>query len=558
MIRSSRLAKASIALVLACGGGAIAPLASAAAELGPAAAEKLYERVTPSLVAVKYTWESELGRRELVGAGIVVSEDGLIMTTIGTVPTVLPDAQLKDFKILIPSQERDPEEIDATFEGRDERTNTAFLRVKPEKGDDEKAGKDDKSDKDEKKDKSDKDKSDTEKSSPDKSDTDKSDKDKSEKDKSDQSEKREKSEKSQKAEKSAKSDKEKPAKHVWKPLKFEDVNVQVGEPVYSVGMLPEGAAYKSYLMESKVSVTLRGDIPQVLVQGGGLAGVGSPVFNAAGKAIGLVSIQQGQNIFLNDESGALPAITNPPKFYVPARDFTLSLQDPPIAGKPVPLPWMGVPEMTGLNKDVAEVFDLTNKPAVQIGKVLPDTPAAAAGLKEGDIIVKLNGEPLERGDEASELPGILRRKLLRMKPGTQITLSVIRKRGKPPEDVKVTLGDQPKQQNLAKRFWAENLGFAVRDMVFIDRYARRLPADAPGVVVALIRPQGPAQSAGLQGNGISSRSDVIQQLNGQPVKDVEDFEKLYKQARKEKPKEAVVLVVRREGREDTVRIEPPQ
>ena len=218
----------------------------------------------------------------------------------------------------------------------------------------------------------------------------------------------------------------------------------------------------------------------------------------------------------------------------------------------MPLPWLGVPQMNGLNKDVAEVYSLTNKPAVQIGEVIPDTPAEKAGLKQGDIIVKLNGEPLERGDEPIELPMILARKILRMKPGTEVTLSVLRKKNQPLQDVKVTLAEQPAQPHQAKRFWAEDLGFAVRDVTFWDTYARRLPLDTKGVVVALIKPQSAAQTGRLR-NG-----DLITQLNGQPVTDLDEFKKTYETARKEKPKEAVVLVVRREGSEDTVRIEPPQ
>jgi phosphoribosyl-ATP pyrophosphohydrolase len=48
---------------------------SARGALDPAKAQELYERVTPSLVPVKFTWDSELGRRELTGAGVVVSDD---------------------------------------------------------------------------------------------------------------------------------------------------------------------------------------------------------------------------------------------------------------------------------------------------------------------------------------------------------------------------------------------------------------------------------------------------------------------------------------------------
>src|SRR5881275_2006021 len=53
----------------------------ARADVGPDAAEKLYQRVSPSLVVVKYTWEGEMGRREMSGTGVVVGTDGLIMTS---------------------------------------------------------------------------------------------------------------------------------------------------------------------------------------------------------------------------------------------------------------------------------------------------------------------------------------------------------------------------------------------------------------------------------------------------------------------------------------------
>src|SRR6185437_14872135 len=97
----------------------------------------------------------------------------------------------------------------------------------------------------------------------------------------------------------------------WKPIKFEDVKVDVGEKVISVGMLPQAAAYKPYLMESKVSAELRGDTPQILVQGSGLAGMGSPVFNVEGKAIGIVSFSPGQSILLNRTEDSLSAINSP-------------------------------------------------------------------------------------------------------------------------------------------------------------------------------------------------------------------------------------------------------
>ena len=162
MMRAFRSVALVLLLVLAA-----RPPARARRSVNADEAQKLYEQVTPSLVVVKYTWESELGRRELAGAGVVVGEDGLVMSTISVFDIRIPDAQMKDFKIVIPSQEKDAEEIPATFVGRDERTNLAFLRPK-----DEKDGKD--------------------------------------------------------------------SNHHWKPLKFEEQAVKVGEPLLSVGLLPEG------------------------------------------------------------------------------------------------------------------------------------------------------------------------------------------------------------------------------------------------------------------------------------------------------------------------------
>ena len=127
-------------------------------------------------------------------------------------------------------------------------------------------------------------------------------------------------------------------------------------------------------------------------------------------------------------------------------------------------------------------------------------PGAKGGLKQGDIIVKVNGKPLERGDEPDEVPQILRRQVMRMKVGDAVTFSVLRERGKPTEDVKVTLEEMPKRPNSAKRWFAEDLGFSSREMVFMDTYSRRLEPDAKGVVVELIRPQSAAQTGGLQRN----------------------------------------------------------
>jgi len=441
----------------------------------PELARKLYERVSPSLVAVQFVWETELGRRELVGPGVIVGAEGLVMMSIATVDLRIPDEQMKDFKIIVPRFDKDNEEIDAVFQGRDERTNLAFVKTKePQK---------------------------------------------------------------------------------WTPITFEEASVTVGEPVLSVGLLPKDAGYKTYLMQSDIAAQLRGEVPQIMTSGG-LAAVGSPVLNTKGQAIGFVNFQSDQAAFLNmnDPRNPLSSVTNPPIFFVPTRDFAAGIKTPPVAGTLPKYPWLGIPQqaMTGLNKDVAEELGLKDQPAIELGDIIKGTPAERAGLKSGDVIVKVNGQPLERGDAPEELPMILVRQLRRMNVGDEVTLSLMRTKGEPLADVKVSLEERPMMPNLAKRYYAEDLGFSVRELVFIDRYQRRLKDDAKGVVVTLIKPQSAAQSAKLGMN------DMITEMNGQPVASVEEFQKAYEAIRKEKPREALVLVVQRESNTQVIRIEPPQ
>jgi len=323
--------------------------------------------------------------------------------------------------------------------------------------------------------------------------------------------------------------------------------------VVSVGVLPKSAAYKTYLVEGKVNVLLRGETPQVMVVTG-MSGVGSAVFTEDGKAAGYVNAQPDQPGWLNDPRDPMRQIHDPPKFFIPSRDFLQSLSDPPVAGKTMKLPWLGVPQqaMAGLNKDVAETLGLKDVPAVELGDIIPGSPAAKAGIKAGSVVVKMNGESLERGDEPEELPMILMRKIRGMKIGDKVKLSVIEGSSKEPKDIEVTLTERPPGANLAERYYAEDMGFSVREIVFIDTYVRKLPAEQKGVVVSLIKPQSSAQTARLQ------REDLITEMNGKPVEGLQSFKKMYEAQRKDKPREAIVLVVVREGNNQTIRVEPPQ
>jgi serine protease Do len=441
-----------------------------AAGVSPDVARRVYSQAAPSLVAVQYVWESEAGRQEMVGAGIVITTDGVIMTANTLFDPRMPDSQLKDFKVIVPSDEHDADELDATFLGRDERTELAFLKVNQARS--------------------------------------------------------------------------------WQPIRFESHDVNVGDVLLCVGLLPESEAYRAYLLQTTVSAMLRGDRPYVLADGG-LGPVGSPVFNADGQAIGFVPAGPGQPPLINARS-LIDRISNPPRVFVPASDFIWSLKDLPEAGKPRDLPWLGVVQLNGLTKDVAEQFGLKDRPAVEVGDVIAGTPADKAGLVPGDKIVGIDGQPLPRGDQADDLGGILRRLIMRRPVGSTVTLSILRNPDQPPSELTMQLAAQPPRTTQVDRYFAEDLGFTARELVFTDRYARRMDPDDGGVIVAYIKPQSAANHARME------IGDVILWLNRQPVKDLAQFRREYQQFRTEQPAEPVVLVVLREGQTQTIRIEAPR
>jgi serine protease Do len=432
-------------------------------------AKELYDHISPSLVVVQYTYDGELGRRDFSSTGVVVREDGLVMASGALTPSGLPDSQMKDFKIIIPGD--NDEELDAEFQGRDDRTNLTFVKAKESRK--------------------------------------------------------------------------------WTSLKFESVPTDVGDAVVAIGLLPKDAGYKAYLTKATVSAQLRGPTPQILV-GEGLATVGAPVFNSSGQAIGMVHAQRESTPLLNDPREEMSSVLNPPRFFVPTRDFLISLSDPPVAGTPMQIPWVGLSQLSGLKKEVAEYFDLKNQPAVQVGDVIPGFPAEKAGLKSGDVIVRVDGKPLERGDDPEETPLIMTRKLMRLKIGQVVKFSILTKKDEPLREVSVTLAERPMQASRAKRFYAEDLGFTSRQIVFEDTYVRKLPADTKGVVVALVKPSSSAQTAKLQAG------DLISKLNQTPVESLDQFKSQYETFRKDQLHEAVVLEVLRGVNTQVVRIEPPQ
>jgi serine protease Do len=198
-----------------------------------------------------------------------------------------------------------------------------------------------------------------------------------------------------------------------------------------------------------------------------------------------------------------------------------------------------------VNPDLAKAFNVPGNEGVVITRVDPNTPAEKAGLKEGDVVTKVNGEPVQ--DTAA-----MRLKIASMAPGTSVNLHVIRS-GKP-MDLAVTLAERPSEEALGRtgrrgpgNQGAESglEGVSVQELTPEIAQQLRIPDTVKGVVVTDVDQSSAAAEAGLQ------RGDVIEQVNRQPVASVQDFNRLTQQARGR----TTLLLVNRGGVRNFIAVE---
>ncbi|HZU34627.1 MAG TPA: trypsin-like peptidase domain-containing protein, partial [Gemmataceae bacterium] len=164
---------------------------------------------------------------------------------------------------------------------------------------------------------------------------------------------------------------------------------------------------------------------------------------------------------------------------------------------------------------------------VAISEVSANSPGAKAGLKVGDVIVAVNGNPVE--DENS-----FRLQIAGMAPGTRANLKIMRDGHE--MDVPVTLGENREYgkkgrsnngqegQNQEQGQQSALGGVSVDNLTPDTKQQLQLPANINGVVVTSIDDGSAASDAGLQ------EGDIIQRVNHQKVTSVDDFDSAVKAA----------------------------
>lgn len=185
-----------------------------------------------------------------------------------------------------------------------------------------------------------------------------------------------------------------------------------------------------------------------------------------------------------------------------------------------------------LTPSLAKSFNLPDgSSGVLIGEVSPNTPAQKAGLKEGDVIVELDGKKVSD-------PRTLRLLVAQTPPGTKVNLRVLRgEPGRKPAErtAAVTLGTLPKEGLAGMRGeQAEPGGGSKMDALDgvevsdLDQRARRqfeIPSNVRGALVVNVEPDSNAAEAGLR------PGDIILEIDHKPVRNAEEAVKLSEEAK---------------------------
>ncbi|MEM9174510.1 MAG: Do family serine endopeptidase [Myxococcota bacterium] len=173
--------------------------------------------------------------------------------------------------------------------------------------------------------------------------------------------------------------------------------------------------------------------------------------------------------------------------------------------------WLGV-ALQPVTRDLADAFGLEKARGALIGSVLPESPAQAAGLERGDVIIAFDEKPIE---DVQSL-----RLIVAATPVDKVT-SVVVVRDAEEETLAVKTGrldDGPKMSSIQSSEPEEDgFGMRVRDVSDEDVVRLGLEGEVEGVLVVGVDPGGPADDSDVRAG------DIIVELDRKAVENVDDL-----------------------------------
>ena len=229
--------------------------------------------------------------------------------------------------------------------------------------------------------------------------------------------------------------------------------------------------------------------------------------NSGGALVDLSGRLVGINSAIYSRSGGSIGIG----FAIPANMVRGVLSAAKSGGTAVRRPWLGA-SLQAVTKDIADSLGLERSAGAMVVGVLDKGPAAQAGLKRGDVVTAIDGQPIDDPESlgfrlaAKPLGGLASLSALRDGKALSLSLGLAAAPEEPPREALRIKGRSPFQGALAM-----NLSPAVAEELALGE-ARA------GVVVAEVAEGSPAAELGLR------KGDVVVAVNGQKIATTRELE----------------------------------
>ncbi len=283
-------------------------------------------------------------------------------------------------------------------------------------------------------------------------------------------------------------------------LKIGNVNqLKVGEPVLAIGS-PFGFDYSASAgIVSAKSRNMSGETSVPFIQTDAALNPGNsggPLFNQRGEVVGVNS-----RIFSG--TGGYMGLS----FSIPIDVAMDVVQQLKTNGK-VTRSYLGV-MLHDIDRNLAEAYKLPKPEGSLINQVTPKSPAEKAGLKSGDVILKINGSSISR---TSDLLNVLNR----VAPSQTVQLEVLR--DDKVRTISATLGTAPDDTPAAedKNNPTSGLGMSIRNLTPEEQAKLDVRG---GILVQDVKRGSLASLSNIVAG------DVILQVNGTPILNSQMFVK---------------------------------
>jgi len=237
---------------------------------------------------------------------------------------------------------------------------------------------------------------------------------------------------------------------------------------------------------------------------------GGPLFDVQGRVIGI-------NAQIFTESGGYNGLS----FAIPI-NYAMGIVKQLKQHGSVRRGFLGV-RIQSVSPELARALGLDRPMGALVSGFVSGSPAEKSVLEAGDVILGVNGEPVQESADLPQIIGLL-------PPGTDVRLKVLHQRK--PAEVKLTLAELP------KHLVGQNQPMKSNDLV-LERYGLLFTDDGKHIVIKGIMPNSPADNAGL------AVGDQLVSVNRRKITDLASVTAAFKAAEQQDGKAPILVLIRR-------------